>query len=240
MINFLKERFYGEKLNIKKKNNLLQKYFQQQKSMFGSTFYINKITSTQELRGIKDLENDNGELDKFLIRDCKICSSLPLNEDIIYGYGNKKPEIFIIIESPNKIDILNKKLLSGPPGKLMDKILIAINRTRRKSTYITSLTKKKHDNNRNPLSSEVSCCKKHLEKQIQILKPKMILILGNVLPKFLLKEEKKIDELRGVMHIFKNIPTYVTYHPISLLKNEKLKLLAWKDFKIIKSFLDKE
>ena len=208
--------------------------------MFGSILYLNKLTSKHNIEGIKDLDNDNGELDKFLIKDCEVCSLLPLNKKIVYGYGNKKPEIFIIIESPSKIDIINKKLLSGPPGKLMDKILIAINRTRRKSTYITSLTKKKHDNNRNPLSSEVSLCKKHLERQIQILRPKMVLILGNVLPKFLLKEDKKIDELRGVMHIFKNIPTYVTYHPISLLKNEKLKLSAWKDFKIIKSFLDKE
>ena len=219
---------------------MLQKYFQQQKFMFGSTLYLNKTTSRHKTKGIKDLENDNGELDKFLIRDCKICSSLPSNENIVHGYGNKKPEIFIIIESPSEIDILNKKLLSGPPGKLMDKILIAINRTRKKSTYITSLIKYKHKNNLNPLSTEVSSCKEHLEQQIQILKPKMILILGNVLPKFLLKEEKKIDELRGMMHIFKNIPTYVTYHPTSLLKHEKLKLLVWKDFKIIKSFLDKK
>jgi DNA polymerase len=208
--------------------------------MFGDTLYLNNINSIHNLVAFKNLENDNGELDKVLIRNCKFCSSLPLNEKIVYGYGNKKPEIFIILESPSKIDILNKKLLSGPPGKLMDKILIAINRTRRKSTYITSLTKYKHENNHNPLSSEVSFCKKHLEEQIQILKPKVVLILGNVLPKFLLKEKKKIDELRGVMHIFKNIPTYVTYHPISLLKNEKLKLLAWKDFKIIKSFLNEE
>ena len=208
--------------------------------MFGSFLYINKISSKHKIKGIKNLQNDNGEFDKFLIRDCKVCSSLSLNKNIVYGYGNKKPEIFIIIESPSKIDILNKRLLSGPSGKLMDKILIAINRTRSKSSYITSLIKYNYKNNRNPLLSEISCSKKHLEEQIKILKPKIILILGNVLPKFLLKKEKNIDELRGVMHMFKNIPTFVTYHPNSLLKHEKLKFLVWKDFKIIKSFLDKK
>ena len=71
----------------------------------------------------------------------------------------------------------------------MDKILIAINRTRRKSVYITSLIKYRHKSNRNPLLSEISCCKEHLKEQIQILKPKMILMLGNVVPKFLLKKD---------------------------------------------------
>ena len=208
--------------------------------MFGSTLYLDKVTFKHSLEGIKDLEKDNGKLDKFLIRDCNVCSSLSLNKNIVYGYGNKKPEIFIIIESPSEIDVLNNKLLSGPPGKLMDKILIAINRSRSRSVYITSLVKYKHKDNRNPLSSEISSCKEHLKKQIKILRPKMILILGNVVPKFLLKKEKKIDELRGARHIYENIPTYVTYHPASLIKHEKLKLLVWKDFKIIKSFLDKK
>ena len=208
--------------------------------MFGSTLYLYKINSKRNFEGIKDLENDNGELDKFLTRNCKICSSLSLNKNIVYGYGNKNPEIFIIIESPSKIDILNNRLLSGPSGKLMDKILISINRTRIKAVYITSLIKYNQENNRNPLSSEISYCKEHLKEQIQILKPKMILILGNIVPKFLLKKEKKIDKLRGVMHVYENTPTFVTYHPISLIKHEKLKLLVWKDFKIIKSFLDKE
>ena len=219
---------------------MIKKYFQQQKLMFGSILYLNKLTSKHNIEGIKDLDNDNGELDKFLTRNCKFCSSLSLDENIVYGYGNKNPDILIIIESPSKIDILNNRLLSGPSGKLMDKILIAINRTRSKSVYITSLIKYVHKSNRNPLLSEISGCKEHLKEQIQILKPKMILMLGNVVPKFLLKKEKKIDKLRGLMHVYENIPTYVTYHPISLIRHEKLKLLVWKDFKIIKSFLDKE
>lgn len=208
--------------------------------MFGNTLYLNNATSRHNIEEIKDSESDNGELDKVLVSDCKFCSSLAINENIVYGHGNKKPEIFIILESPSKIDIINNKLLSGPPGKLMNRILIAINRTLKKSVYITSLVKYKHKNNRNPLSSEISYCIEHLKEQIQVLKPKLILILGNVVPKFLLKKEKKIDELRGIMHIYENIPTYVTYHPVSLLKHEKLKLLVWRDFKKIKSFLDKK
>ena len=110
--------------------------------MFGSTLYLNNITSKHNFEGIKDLENDNGELDKFLTRNCKLCSSLSLNEKIVYGYGNKNPEIFIIIESPSKVDILNNRLLSGPSGKLMDKILIAINRTTVSYTHLTLPTKR--------------------------------------------------------------------------------------------------
>ena len=207
--------------------------------MFGSTLYIKNSIFKQTKGGMKNIEYyDNGELDKFLIKDCEICSLLPLNKKIVYGYGNKHPEIFMIIESPSKIDILNNKLLSGPPGKLMDKILLAIKRTRNKSVYITSLIKYKHENNRNPLSSEISCHIEHLNKQIKILKPKIILILGNVVPKLVLKKENKIDELRGKIYIYHNIPTYITYHPISLIKDEKLKLLVWKDFKTIQSNLE--
>ena len=207
--------------------------------MFGSILYLKNSIFKQKKGGMKNIEYyDNGELDKFLISDCEVCSLLPLNKKIVYGYGNKKPEIFMIIESPSKIDILNNKLLSGPPGKLMDKILLAIKRTRNKSVYITSLLKYKHENNRNPLSSEISCQIEHLNKQIKIIKPKIILILGNVVPKFVLKKENKIDELRGKIYNYHNIPTYITYHPISLIKDEKLKLLVWKDFKIIQSNLD--
>ena len=146
--------------------------------MFGSTLYLYKITSKHNFEGTKYLENDNGELDKFLTRNCKLCSTLSLNKSIVYGYGNKDPELFIIIESPSKTDILNNRLLSGPSGKLMDKILFSINRTRSKDVYITSLLKYNHENNRNPLSSEISYCEEHLKEQIKILKPKMILILG--------------------------------------------------------------
>ena len=207
--------------------------------MFGSTIYLKKSVFKQTNREFKNIENyDNGELDKFLTKACKTCSVLALNKKIVYGYGNKKPEIFIIIESPSKVDIINNKLLSGAAGKLMDKIFLAIKRNRKKHVYITSLIKHKHENNRNPLVSEISCCLEHLNKQISILKPQMILMLGNVVPRFLLKKENKIDDLRGEMHVYYNIPTYITYHPISLIKDEKLKLLVWKDFKTIKYFLD--
>ena len=136
--------------------------------MFGSILYLKNSIFKQTKGGMKNIEYyDNGELDKFLIKDCEVCSLLPLNKKIVYGYGNKKPEIFMIIESPSKIDIFNNKLLSGPPGKLMDKILLAIKRTRNKSVYITSLIKYKHENNRNPLSSEISCNIEHLNKQIK-------------------------------------------------------------------------
>lgn len=207
--------------------------------MFGSTLYLQKSISEHPNREFKSIEDyDNGELDELLTKTCEICTALSLNKKMVYGYGNKKPEIFIIIESPSKIDIINNKLLSGLPGKLMDKILFAIKRNRKKHTYITSLIKHRHENNRNPLLSEISCSLEHLNKQIRILKPKMILMLGNVVPKFLLKKENKIDELRSEMYIYDNIPTYITYHPISLIKDKRLKLLVWKDFKTIRNFLD--
>lgn len=218
---------------------MIQKYLNQQKLLFGEELYIDKNRYIYDYRRLnKNIGVCNGQLDKNLTAKCRICHSDIVKEKIVYGSGNLNPEILIIMESPEKNDVLQGKLLFGNPGKLLNKILIAIKRKRDEDIYLTSLLKFRHKGNREPLYSEVKNCIEHLTEKIEFLNPKLILLFGKVVAKILLEEIGSIDDFRQKIFMYQNKPTIVTYHPISLIRNEKLKNLAWKDFKFIKSFLD--
>ena len=179
-----------------------------------------------------------GDFDKNLIQNCKNCKNKALEKKLVFGSGNLKPEILILMESPNKIDVSKGELLYGESGKLLNKILIAIGRKRLDDTYLTSILKYRPENNRYPLKSEFENCIIHLNNQIKFTNPELILFFGNNLAKLLLNEKREIDKIRLKVFNYKNKPVIITYHPNSLIKNKKLKNLVWRDFKFIKSVLN--
>ena len=126
----------------------------------------------------------------------------------------------------------------GRAGKLLDKILSAIDRSRAKDVYICNVIKCRPPNNRDPLASEVEQCEPYLLKQIEIMRPKLIVALGRVAGTTLLKVEQPLKDMRGKLHDYFGTPLIVTYHPAALLRNSNFKQPTWEDFKWIKSILD--
>ena len=117
----------------------------------------------------------------------------------------------------------------GPAGKLLDNMLEAINLKRGKNIYITNIVKCRPPDNRNPESSEAQQCEPYLTRQIELVKPKLIIALGRIAAQNLLKTSSTIASLRGTLHEYLGIPLIVTYHPAYLLRKQPDKAKVWED-----------
>ena len=125
----------------------------------------------------------------------------------------------------------------GRAGQLLNKILEAI-RFRREDVYICNILKCRPPGNRNPEQEEVDHCLPYLRKQIELVKPKVILCLGLVAAGHLLGTKESLTRLRGRVLSYDNIPVMVTYHPAALLRNPNWKRPAWEDVQTVRKLHD--
>ena len=134
----------------------------------------------------------------------------------------------VIGEGPGEQENLTGRPFVGAAGGLLDKMLAAIHLPR-EDIYITNIVKCRPPGNRNPESAERLACMPYLVEQIQIIQPKMLLILGLVAAQSLLGNDNTLGWHREHSHSFLDIPAYVTYHPAALLRNSNWKRPAWED-----------
>ena len=125
----------------------------------------------------------------------------------------------------------------GRAGKLLTDILKAIN-FEREEVYIANILKCRPPNNRDPLPSEREVCKPYLYKQIELIKPKIILCLGKVASNVLLNKNDSLTKLRGDVHELNGIKAMVTYHPAALLRNPHWKKGTWEDVQKVRKLYD--
>jgi DNA polymerase len=124
----------------------------------------------------------------------------------------------------------------GPAGQLLTKIIKAIGLTR-EQVYIANILKCRPPQNRNPSAEETISCTPYLMRQIDIIYPRVIVALGGVAAKKLLKTERPTGQLRGEFHDFKDTRLMVTYHPAYLLRNPSDKRKTWEDMKKVRDYL---
>ncbi len=117
----------------------------------------------------------------------------------------------------------------GQAGKLLDSMLAAISLERGKNVYIANVLKCRPPGNRNPEPGEVDKCSPYLVRQIELIRPKLILAMGRFAVQTLLNTEATIASLRGKVHQYHGVPLIVTYHPAYLLRNLPDKAKAWAD-----------
>ncbi len=174
-----------------------------------------------------------------LYEEIQNCSKCPLHKtqnNVVVGEGPIPSDILIIGEAPGYYEDISGKPFVGKAGELLTKMLKAINISR-EDVYITNVIKCRPPDNRDPESGEIEACMPFLLKQIDILKPKIILTLGNFAAKTILKTEKGISKIRGKIYNYNDIPLVPTYHPAALLRNENLKKEAWYDLKLFRNKL---
>lgn len=217
------------------KNELLISYLKQTQELFGDELYLSKTSILQEKN--KDAKSD---LDIFCkeICECQKCSLGTTRNKFVFGVGDPQANLMLVGEAPGAEEDRLGEPFVGRAGKLLDKILTAINRSRLKDVYICNVLKCRPPNNRDPLASEVEQCEPYLLKQIEIMRPKLIVALGRVAGSTLLKIEQPLKGMRGKLHDYFGTPLIVTYHPAALLRNSGFKVAAWEDFKWIRSILD--
>lgn len=162
---------------------------------------------------------------------CKLCNN---RHNVVIGVGNKNAKLMFIGEGPGADEDIQGIPFVGKAGKLMDKAFEGIG-IDRKEVYIANVVKCRPPNNRNPETEEAESCKEYLETQINLIKPKIIVLLGSIALKNILGEENGITVCRGKWFEKDEIKILPTFHPAALLRDEAKKIEFWKDLKEVYS-----
>ncbi len=166
-------------------------------------------------------------------RNCQKCSLHKNRINFVYGTGNPDARLMLIGEGPGSEENKQGKPFVGKAGQLLTKMLLAIN-LQRSEVYITNVVKCQPPGNRNPAPDEVEQCLPYLREQIEIISPKLIVLLGKVAAVTLFDVKEPMTILRQRRFNYEGIETYVTYHPAALIYNASLKKESWKDLQKIR------
>lgn len=169
---------------------------------------------------------------ELYVRGCDACDLHKTRKQTVFGKGHHKADWLIIGEAPGADEDREGEPFVGRAGQLLTQMLRAIGLTR-EEVFIANILKCRPPNNRDPKPEEVSACSAYLNRQIELLEPKIVLALGRIAAQSLLQSTVPIGKMRGKLyHLEKNnIPTVVTYHPAYLLRSPKEKRKVWEDLK---------
>jgi uracil-DNA glycosylase family 4 len=166
---------------------------------------------------------------KQLVSSCTQCGLHKTRTQTVFGVGDPNADWMLIGEAPGAEEDRLGDPFVGQAGKLLDNMLAAIDLERTRKVYIANVLKCRPPGNRNPEPEEVAKCSPHLLKQIELVKPKLILAMGRFAAQTLLGTDASIASLRGKVHRYAGVPLIVTYHPAYLLRNLTDKAKAWED-----------
>lgn len=168
------------------------------------------------------------------------CTACPLHKTAkraVPGVGNPQAEFLCVGEAPGAHEDEEGLPFVGEAGQLLTKILGAIQLSR-DDVFICNVLKHRPPANRDPLPDEVLACQPYLLRQIELVRPRVILALGRFAAQTLLQTTAAIGALRGKVHRLHGVPLIVTYHPAALLRNESWKRPTWEDVKLARRILD--
>ena len=169
-----------------------------------------------------------------MVSTCVKCKLSQGRTQTVFGTGNTKADIMFVGEGPGRDEDLQGKPFVGRAGQLLTKIIQAMG-FERSDVYIANIVKCRPPNNGGLLPDEVESCTPYLLKQIELIKPKIIVALGSYAARFLLKTETPISKLRGEFFDFHGAKLLPTFHPAFLLRNPNMKRPVWEDMqKVIK------
>jgi len=163
--------------------------------------------------------------------DCTRCKLHKGRKTIVFGEGDPNSLIVFVGEGPGQEEDEQGRPFVGAAGQLLTDIIVKGMKMKRGDVYICNIVKCRPPGNRNPEQDEIEACEPFLIKQFQAIKPKIIVGLGNVAVKTLLKTKEGITSLRGKWHTYQGILLMPTFHPAYLLRNPADKALVWEDIK---------
>ena len=178
-----------------------------------------------------------GMLREF-IGDCTRCKLAPGRTNLVFGAGNPNAELMFVGEAPGADEDLQGEPFVGRAGQLLTDIIERGMGMSRNDVYICNVIKCRPPGNRNPEPDEVSTCEPFLFRQIDLVRPKVIVGLGTFAVQALLKVKTPISKLRGIWHEMRGIKMMPTFHPAYLLRNPADKRLVWADIQEVMKFLN--
>ncbi|HEX4347348.1 MAG TPA: uracil-DNA glycosylase [Vicinamibacterales bacterium] len=173
------------------------------------------------------------------IGDCTRCKLHTLGrQQVVFGVGNPNADLMFVGEAPGADEDIKGEPFVGRAGQLLTKIIEAID-LRREDVYIANVIKCRPPQNRNPEPDEVETCEPFLFRQIDVIKPKVIVALGKFGAQTLLTTLEPISRLRGRVFDYRGSKLVPTFHPAYLLRNPSSKREVWEDMKLVKTLLGK-
>ena len=160
----------------------------------------------------------------------------PAGTNMVIYRGNPEARLMIIGEAPGAEEDRRGEPFVGRAGKLLDEMLLAIGE-KRDSVFIANILKCRPPNNRDPSPDEAASCRPYLERQIELVQPKIILAVGRVAAQQLLQSDVPVGRLRGKVHHLGDMPLVVTYHPAYLLRSPSQKRKSWDDLCLAKQVM---
>ncbi|WP_321371897.1 uracil-DNA glycosylase [uncultured Desulfuromusa sp.] len=164
------------------------------------------------------------------LKNCCLCPLSKQRKNIVFGAGNPQARLVLVGEAPGREEDQQGIPFVGEAGKLLDKILLAMNLSR-EEVYICNVLKCRPPGNRDPQADEIAACEPFLKQQLALIQPELIITLGRFAAQELLKTTAPISKLRGKWHEYEGIPLMPTFHPAYLLRNPSGKRPVWEDMK---------
>jgi uracil-DNA glycosylase len=172
------------------------------------------------------------------VSGCRLCGLCATRTQTVFGVGDRHAEVLVVGEAPGADEDRQGEPFVGRAGQLLNSMLRAFGRPR-ETVYIANVLKCRPPGNRDPNPTEVASCLPYLQRQIELLGPRLILVVGRIAAQTLLATDTPIGRLRGHMHRFgaRGTPLIVTYHPAYLLRSPGEKRRAWADLKAARATL---
>ena len=167
---------------------------------------------------------------------CTSCSLHTSRTQTVFGVGDPQADWMIIGEAPGAEEDRRGEPFVGRAGKLLDEMLRAVGRSRDR-VFIANILKCRPPNNRDPKAEESAACRGYLQRQIELVEPKIILAVGRIAAQLLLETDEPVGRLRGSRHQLGDTPLVVTYHPAYLLRSPTQKRKAWDDLCLAKRLM---
>lgn len=177
------------------------------------------------------------------VAECRACGLCETRKNTVFGVGHSQAHWMIIGEAPGEQEDLQGEPFVGPAGKLLDNMLRALGLSRtegppEQQVFIANTLKCRPPRNRNPDPAELAQCEPFLQRQIELIQPRIILAMGRFAVQQLLQSQEAIGRLRGRVHRYQGVPLVVTYHPAYLLRNLPDKARAWEDLCLARQALE--
>jgi DNA polymerase len=197
------------------------------------------VVGTKEADLIPAAIQKLGSLDEIarMVAKCTRCALYKTATNPVPGEGNPKAKLVCVGEAPGAKEDETGRPFVGQAGQLLTKILAAIDMTR-EEVFICNVLKHRPPGNRNPQPDEVEACSPYLIRQLELIKPKVIVAFGTFAAQTLLNTKTPLGQLRGLVHRYHGTPLVVTYHPAALLRNPAWKRPTWEDVKLARRVLD--
>ena len=167
---------------------------------------------------------------------CEKCRLAKGRQTVVFGVGNPDADLMFVGEGPGAEEDRQGLPFVGPAGELLTKIIRAIELDR-EDVYIANVVKCRPPRNRDPEPDESAACRPYLDRQIDLVRPRVLVALGRVAAQNLLELDSPLGRMRGRWYEVRGVPTRVTYHPAALLRNAGYKRPTWEDMQIVRDRL---